>query len=246
MKQSSIEKLSKIYSALYDRGDNEGMALIKDIIRAEAIIPAKCSKFDIYKYVSDDSLRPALGGVFHDHGCMVASDGYIAVMLNRQYPEDYEGKVLFKSGEFYKIEYSKLEEDGKRHMAKTETTYVEDGREHRIYPDVRSIIPKPDDYVAYKVDESKFYEWVSEKRVQAKAETGKGSKWSPLWRVKIGPAQLKAENFDKMLTAMKEIGTDEVMVRDVRKPSFAKTEKGLVMLMPLVGEDISDNIIVLA
>ena len=53
-------------------------------------------KFDIWKFVSKDKQRPAMGGVFHDKGFKVASDAHILVAIKDAYPKENEGKIIDK------------------------------------------------------------------------------------------------------------------------------------------------------
>ena len=217
MKQTSITKLSEVYNGLKDTDYASFANLVADVIRAEASTPVKGSKFDIFNFVEkNDILRPVMCGVFHDEGWKVASDAHILVALNETYPEEYEHKILLKDGSF--VEYGK-------------------------YPTWRSIIPDGKDYEEYEVDAKKFYEWIEQKRIEWKTANGRGTKFAHSWRVKVGPACLKAEFFDKFITAMKEIGATKILIKDSRRIVYAKTDKGVVLLMPVIEtEDNTDTL----
>lgn len=224
MKQTSIEKLSEVYN--YIKGNSwklttaeQAAAFIHDVIRAEASAPVKGSRFDIFNYVSKDALRPVMTGVYHEDGWRIASDLHIMIALNESYPEDYEHKILCKDGSF-----------------------VKDG----IYPKWRSILPDGKDYTAYEFDSQKFFDWLEQKRIERKTETGRGAKFAPEWKVKVGPCLLKAEFFDKVISAMKHIGATQLFVKDARRTVYAKTDKGTVLLMPVVTEEEETNTVTLA
>lgn len=52
-------------------------------------------KFDLYKYVAKDKLRPVLNAVYHENGFRVATDAVILVALAAQeYAPEYEGKII--------------------------------------------------------------------------------------------------------------------------------------------------------
>lgn len=213
MKATSITKLSEVYNnlnALYNgkkiAHDYKSLAdLIQQVIRAEATTEAKGGKFDYFKYV--ENRRPVMQCVFHDEGYKVASDAHILIAIKDNYPEEYEHKMLHADGSF---------------------------EEYGTYPKWRSVIPKPDGYEPYKVDRKAFYDWLTEKRAEYKAETGKGKKFVSEWRYQVGPAQFQAELFDKLLTAMERIGTDVLMVKDARCSAYAQTEEGTALLMPVM------------
>lgn len=216
MKQTSITKLSEVYNnlnALYNGEqiphDYKSLAnLIQQVIRAEATTEAKAGKFDYFKYVENsNSIRPILQCVFHNDGYKVASDSHILIAIKDNYPEEYEHKMLHADGSF---------------------------EEHGTYPNWRYVIPKPDGYGSYKVDRKSFYDWLTQKRSEYKAETGKGKKFVYEWRYQVGPAQFQAERFDKLLTAMERLGTDVLMLKDARSIAYAQTEEGTVLLMPVM------------
>ena len=216
MKQTSITKLSEVYNALNGTDNQHFADLIQQVIRAETMTDAKKGKFDYFKYVDNTGTRPIMGCVFHDEGFKVASDAHILIAIKDNYPEEYEHKLLHADGSF---------EDG-------------------IYPKWRNIIPNPDGYQPYTFDAQKFYDWLTERRAAWKAEMGKGCRFSDRWAVKVGPCYLKAEFFDKLLTAMERIGATELMVRDDRRAVYAKTDAGLVLLMPVM--NVSQEALVLA
>lgn len=218
MKPTSIEKLSEVYNnlnALYNgeriNHDYKSLAnLIQEVIRAEASTPVRGSKFNIFDFVyKDDKTRTVMSGVFHDEGWQVASDAHIMLALNDTYPEEYEHKILRKDGSFVV---------GK-------------------YPNWRSIIPDGKDYEEYELDAQKFYDWIEQKRAEWKTETGKGIKFAYEWRVQVGPAQLNAKFFYKFITAMKELGATKILIKDAHRAVYAKTDKGIVLLMPVLADD---------
>lgn len=227
MKDTSIKKLSEVYNALtnpeHTEHTNQSLAsLIQQVIRAEAISKPRGSKFDFYNYVWKDDFRPYMTGVFHEDGNKVASDAHILIAMKADYPAEYEGKTLKKDGAF-----------------------VEEKNGH--YPKWRSVIPDLSmDYHPYEIDPQKFYDWLEVKRAEYKTENGKGAKWCEQWRVRVGPAVLKAEFFGKMLTAMKELGANQVWAKDAWRPVAVKSDKGICILMPLMAGDVDDNMLTLA
>lgn len=94
--------------------------------------------------------------------------------------------------------------------------------------------------------QQKFFDWLEQKRIERKTETGRGAKFAPEWKVKVGPCLLKAEFFDKVISAMKHIGATQLFVKDARRTVYAKTDKGTVLLMPVVTEEEETNTVTLA
>lgn len=201
--------------------------------------PAKAGKFNLYNYVENSEIRPAMCGVFHDGGNKVACDSHILVAIKEDYPAEYEGAVLLKDGSYVEIEETKWDKERKHHETiKHRTSYVDqEGHDRRIYPKWRDIIPNVGGggYLPYKFDREKFYSWIDEKRTAHKAETGKGIKWSPNWLCKVGPCGFKAELFAKFIEAMDALGTDEVYLHeDGRRAALVQSDKGLCILMPVM------------
>ena len=209
--------------------------------------PAKAGKFNIYNYVADDEIRPAMCGVFHDGGNKVACDSHILVAVKAEYPAEYEGSVLLKDGSYVEYEETVYNEELKKSVTiKHRKAWVDkDGHNRTIYPKWRDIIPNLESagYAPYKFDREKFYSWIDEKRTAHKAETGKGIKWSPNWICKVGTSGFKAELFAKFIEAMDFIGATEVYLHeDGRRAALAKGENGLVLLMPVMMEDRYEHV----
>lgn len=225
MKQTSIKKLSEIYNALKgftELDNNKAADLIQEVIRAESQ-KVKGSKFDIFSFTGNEKFRVVLNGVFHDEGNKVACDSHILVAIKADYPAEYEGQILNKDGSF-------VDQQGMH------------------YPEWRRVLPNFDkqDFTGYEVDEQKFYDWIEVKRAQYKSETGKSTKFDYSWQVQVGPARLKAEKFDQFLIAMKELGATQILVQDARRCIAAKSDKGIVILMPIMRGSETDNVVTLA
>jgi len=253
MKQTSIDKISKVYVALQGSEYAKLADLLQDVIRAEAMTPAKAGKFNIYNYVADDEIRPAMCGVYHDNGMKVASDSHLLIAIKEEYPEEHEGTVILKDGSFVEIEENVLDPEG--HVTNTikhRTSYVDkDGHNHPIFPKWRDVIPSTEKsgYDAYTFDREKFFKWVEDLRVAHKAEYGKGVKWLPTWFCKVGPCGFKAEWFCRMIEAMDFLGTDKIYLHcDGRRAAVIKTDKGVCISMPVMlndnfSEDVPTHVI---
>jgi hypothetical protein len=143
----------------------------------------------------------------------VASDAIVLVAVKSDYPEDIEHHIINK--------------DNAEVYAK--------------YPNWRACIPSGKDYKPYHIDTARFDAFVKERRAAWKAGTGKGTKWQGVWAVKVGPAYFKAEKFSLFLAGMKEIGATEIFVREGRRPAYAKTDKGCVLVFPILLERTEDD-----
>lgn len=149
------------------------------IIRIESPQSSK-PKFDFYKYVAKDNLRPAMCGIFHDKGQKVVSDTHILIAKKEDYPEEYEGKILGKDGNFI---------DGK-------------------FPNYESVFPdlKKNSYTEHEVDFEAFADFVLQTKATAKL---RGSDTSFAF-VQIGGCYFKLQLFQLLVSYMKEIGAKTI------------------------------------
>jgi len=69
----------------------------------------KKSKFNPYKYVSKDEMRPAMTGVLHSNGYKVATNTHILVAYKDDYNDDLESKIVNKKGAIIDARYPNWE-----------------------------------------------------------------------------------------------------------------------------------------
>lgn len=176
MKTNSEKLLNEIYVLTDDQRIKDKVLQILRIEQSQAK-----GKFDYYKFVSKDEIRPVMTGVYHDNGFKVASDYHILVAIKEGYSNELEGKSLCKNGEFA------------------------DGR----YPNWRSVTPQLSELGARKkqVVEIDFAKWDEVFSVY-KAEKKLGEQKQ---HVKVGESYYKVELFALVVAAMKRIGTSEWM-----------------------------------
>lgn len=147
MKPESLKAIQELanYASMYcSQIGLENSKHIQDelarIIRIETPV-CKNPKFDFYKYAKKDDMRPAMCGIFHDKGQKVVSDGQILIAKKEDYPEEYEGKILGKDGNF--IDWK--------------------------FPDYESIFPNPKiAYTEHEVDFGAFADFVLQTKATAK------------------------------------------------------------------------------
>lgn len=171
-------------------------------------------RFNFYNFTDQNRFRPIMSGVFHDSGYKVASDAIILIALKSNYPEELEHHII-------------------------------DKKERGIlgkYPAWRQCLPDGEGYKPYHIDPAQFEAFLKERREAWKASEGKGTKWGQYqWNVKVGPAYMRAHKFETFLSGMKEIGATEVFVKDHRRTVYAKTDKGWVLIFPILAADDADK-----
>ena len=208
MKPESMKHLQKMHSMC-----SEDMGYFKELI--EAIIriesePKTKSKFNIWDYVSDDAIRPAMCYVYHDNGFKVASDNHILVAVKEDYDPSLEGRLMLKNG----------------------TLAPEN--EYR-YPRWRDVIPNTELMVMVpaKIDFDKLKGFEADFKAKMKAADRKYA--TTVVRV-TSNCWFKLEYLVKMAKAMEHIGTDTLMVNpDGRRATFTSSDKGKALLMPIIG-----------
>lgn len=208
MKPESMKHLQKMHAMC-----SEDMGYFKELI--EAIIriesePKTKSKFKIWDYVSDDTIRPAMCHVYHDKGYRVASDGHILVAVKEYYDPSLEGRLMLKNG----------------------TLAPEN--EYR-YPRWRDVIPNTElmEMVPAKIDFDKLKGFEADFKAKMKAADRKYA--TTAVRVTKN-CWFKLEYLVKLAKVMAHIGTDILLVNaDGKRAALASTDQGKAILMPILG-----------
>ena len=213
MKTNSEKLLNEIYVMTEDQKIKDKVLQILRIEQSQAK-----GKFDYYKFVSKDKIRPIMTGVFHDSGFKVASDCHILVAIKDEYDvSELEGKVVGKDGAFI---------EGK-------------------YPNWRAVIPdltvREKKTETVKINFTKWDEimatWKAEKKVGDEKRA-----------VKVGNAYYQVELFNLLILALKRLGVNEfintwtvrgvakgleIVEEDMPRAGFVRTSDGSVaLLMP--------------
>ena len=185
MKAESLKAMQNLIANVeYNVKDEQLAKYLKDeftrIIRIES--PQSSNpKFDFYKYASKkDYSRPAMCGIFHDKGQKVASDAHILIAKKEDYPEEFEGKILGKDGNFI---------EGK-------------------FPNYESVFPnlKKSAYTEHEVNFEAFADFVLQTKATAKL---RGSDTSFAF-VEIGGCYFRLDLFQLLVSYMKEIGAKTI------------------------------------
>lgn len=180
---------------------------LEDIIRAESAA-TKIGKLDLFKYVEPDHDWPT-SGIYHDpEGFIVATDQKVLAVIKSDISPDLSGKILMKDGSFYT------------------------GKE---YPKWRMVVPSNEkDYEPVEImsKAERITKFLDEQKARVKL-----SKETEYNGVHVHGFLFRPEFLLKTMVVMKEIGADSIYVRKDKeaRAAYAKTDKGLVLLMPLMG-----------
>ena len=202
MKINSEKLLNEIYVMTDDQKIKDRVLQILRIEQSQAK-----GKFDYYKFVSKDELRPLMRGVYHDNGIKVASDCHILVAIKDEYDRgELDGKIVDKDGAF--IEGN--------------------------YPNWRSAIP---DFTSknrgYRTEVVKidFDKWMTFMQIY---KADKKLNQEKMW-VKVGEQIYKVDLFNLFTIAMRRLGVNEITNSWTQYGPTAgvcTNDDGIALLMP--------------
>lgn len=208
MKQSSIDKLSRVYNFLENEEQSAMAELIKEVLRAESQQMSCKTKFDIYKFVlPKDKYRVALQGVYYDGEYRVATDSIKLIAQKGEWPEELQGKIVKSDGS------------------------IIDGH----YPNWRSLIPKDTTpYKPHKIDKAAVAAKIEAYRLEHKAEYGKSAQWCGEWRIDIDGVLFSAKHLWTLLST--GIDTLYIHEKEQDRAAIVSNDEFWGVIMPMVKE----------
>ena len=184
MKAESLKAMQNLIAYVeYNVKDERLAKYLKDeftrIIRIES--PQSSNpKFDFYKYAEQNGRHPVMCGIFHDKGQKVVSDAHILIAKKEDYPEEYEGKILGKDGNFIEGKFPNYES---------------------LFPDL-----KKSAYTEHEVNFEAFADFVLQTKATAKLRRSDTS----FAFVLIGGCYFSLQLFQLLVSYMKEIGAKTI------------------------------------
>lgn len=188
--------------------------MIEEVFYAESPV-IKGAKFDIYKFASDDPIKPVLNCVYYDNGNVVATDGYIIAVIKSDYDKEREGQIITSDGQVL---------------------------EGYKYPNYKGVIPTTDGWAAYNIDVAKVRDIIKRSKAWAKTNGYKQNCTNRL--IKIGPACFSLKYFELLVSGMEYIGENTLMIKDERTCAVCKNDKGTLMLMPYIEPQETDGVFI--
>lgn len=206
MKQSSIDKLSRVYNFLDEVGQISLSELIKEVIRAECPPICRGTKFDINKFVSPkEKYRPQVQGVFYDGEYRVATDLVKLIAQKGEWPEELQGKIVGPDGS------------------------IIDGH----FPNWRSLIPKDmTPYKPHKVDKATVAAKIEAFRLEHKAEYGKNAQWCDEWKIDIDGVLFSAKHLWTLLST--GIDTLYIHEKEPNRAAIVSNDEFWGAIMPII------------
>lgn len=200
--------------------------------------------------VTDETLRPTLWGVYHKDGIKVTTDAHILFAYRDEYPAENEGKILLDPS-LDKSFRAKVKKGHPGQLAAyTEKLPVIEGR----YPNWRAVIPKKTaDTVVSKVDakdlrnflagamENLRKDWKALRAADKTASTWEDYKRLSRVAIRFSDGEIGlyvTQQLEHFADALELLGADEVYYASFqgKKKLLAETDKGTILLMPIVSE----------
>lgn len=205
--------------------DDETKVLIEKRLEEQGdVVPAMdVKKYDVVDFVETDRemliAHQVLGGVYHDGGFVVGTDGHALFAKKQAYHKGFEGSVMDKKGH-------------------------EIGRK---YPSWRSIIPEDRNLRPLPVDVDALRGFVGSVANRLKEDGVKAKMQAEKYICIIIGNELLAYNyiaFRKFLSAVGQLGVNEIGIsQEGYSPLCVKSDKGFAMVIPYILESLpsTDN-----
>lgn len=212
MKPQSLKELQEAVSILgYTATDlsNAKEDILNAIDRIKAAIfmetPMPKGSFDLWDFVSNDEIRPAMCGIFYDSGFKVASDMHVLVAVKSDYDETMEHHIIGKDG--------------------LDIIHP--------YPKWQCILPtKDEDSQVLTIDTDAVYDAVRRQKAERKMR-GKHSAYEAI--IRVGDAFFKAEWMVKACRFMDHYGVKEIRTWGPRRAARVDAPDGSVLIiMPVI------------
>lgn len=217
LQKTTEKKLTEIFNALMNAGDKDTARLVTEILRAECKVK-RGTKFSLYDFVDNLGNHKALTGIYYNNGTQVATDSYQIIVLKEEYDQELEGKIINKNGEEIEAKF----------------------------PNYMAVLPKSiEDWEPHEIEPEQFYSWIDERRASYKLQNGgKHVKLDSGWFVRVGQQLFKADRFNLMIKAGKQLETLTIYTHPEKNGGVLKSDKGIFMAMPWLETD-SDDVLIL-
>ena len=212
MKPQTEKKILALIDVL--RGDDAMKGVVAELhaILACEMNDVKLGKLDLYKFVSDDNIRPSITGVYHEEGWRIATDGRILLAIKQDYSPELEGRIILKNGSLLDKELR--------------------------YPRWRSVIPDVmDEWKTFRLDFAELSEVLREAKAHEKVwKKSMGKHYSSSISLN-GEIWLRTSYLKLFATVMKECNITEISYKDNGRGIVVKNDTLQLLLMPVCHSD---------
>ena len=110
--KKEFDALVKYVNTIDKIGETLEMNVVKDHIRRILKLEDNSvnGTFSLYDFVMDKknvytNFYDALTGVYHSNGYAFASDSHVIIKMKKEYPSEYEGKIIAKNGDVIEMNF---------------------------------------------------------------------------------------------------------------------------------------------
>lgn len=177
------------------------------------VSPVKTGKFNIFKWVGKDKLRPKLGCVYCKDGFAYATDSVILCKVRMPYDPSFEGKLITPSGEELNdnpLPYEK-------------------------------VIPKGEGFETFDLDFEKLNKVLKEYKIFLKGKKKKDCFSCIKLKTKNKVIYLQPDYLEKMATLMFHLGTNKIFIySESTAAKIVGNDGSVAVIMPLYREALKD------
>lgn len=221
-KESKVEKHNDKQEDLMSKAER----IVKEIAEQGKIepVPIKDKRpIPVIKFAEKDKkkneVRPALSGVYHDGGYVVATDGFVLLARKEDYDKSLEGKVTDQKGNMVATAYPKWQK-----LVSPANGYSAGVEINGLHSFVRGVFVKLKSKKANKRNRSTI-------GIAFKDANGEIRLYN-------------ANNLDKFLSGMESIGAKDIIVDASLGGLYATSAHGYVVVMPTPIQNLDAGIFV--
>lgn len=177
------------------------------------ISPVKTGKFNIFKWVSKDKLRPKLGCVYYKDGYAYATDTHILCKVRMAYDPSFEGKLITPSGE---------------ELNDNPLPY-------------ENVIPKGDGYEICELDFDRLNEVLKEYKIFLKGKNKKECFSCIKLQTENKEVYFRIDLLEKIATLMNYLGTNKIFVySEATAAKIVGNDGSVAVIMPIYCAALED------
>lgn len=225
--KKEFDALVKYVNTIAQYGETLDTNVVKDTIRRILKLEDNSVKgtFSLYDFVMDKKnvythYYDALTGVYHSNGYAFASDSHVIIKMKKEYPPEYEGKIIAKNGDVIEMNFPDCCDNLIR---------KDDTDKMRIMDLNDSLLAKIED------------EWNNAK-VWAKTKDIKRKFYEESFIVRLRGHWCSLVNLRKIVAAMKEIGLVSLYSDDRMIWAYNKETDEFVGMMKRIPHEYEEDI----
>lgn len=211
-----LDKLQAFLKQEKQIGMSVSISLIEEYVKQLnniLISPVKTGKFNIFKWVGKDKLRPKMGCVYYKDGFAYATDSVILCKVRMPYDPSFEGKLITPSGE---------------ELNEKPLPY-------------ENVIPKGEGFETFDLDFEKLNKVLKEYKIFLKGKKKKDCFSCIKLQTEHKVIYLNPDCLEKMATLMSHLETNKIFVySETTSAKIVGNDGSVAITMPLRYERVKD------